>query len=307
MSASVPSSSASVERRVDEVLGLRRRVVVGRLAHPHRPETRLRLAQEVARGAVRRHRARTRRAERPCGLALDDRAAEPERELGDAFLRAPSRRSDRSERPRDAGDVRVVARPVPPPDDLLDEDRHPLALSRPDAARGRRARREERRGPDELDRLDHPAEARVGVELVVRRHLRAVDAGERVLERVLEEARRAQRERRAHVLHQRAQVARRGRPAGSRAGTPSAISSSRRPRSRPAARSPRGRRRTSPSATTVNVGIVTSNGPNASAGERPRRGARGAARRPRGLAAERALADAREPLSRAEARPSNSA
>ncbi len=106
------------------------------------------------------------------------------------------------------GDVGVEAVAVPAADDLLDDHRH-LLVRRGAAgrARGRRARREEGRGVDELDRLDQPAEARLGVGLVVGDHLRGVDAGERLVERVLEQARGAHRQRRVHLARRAPQVA----------------------------------------------------------------------------------------------------
>ena len=127
------------ERRVNEVFRLARRVVLGRIAHPDRPESRLRLSHEIGGGTVRRHRLRPCGTERPGGLSLDDRAAEAEGKLADALFRGRPAEAIERQRPRDAGHVRVVARLVSPADDLLHEDRHALALCPPRPAPGTRA------------------------------------------------------------------------------------------------------------------------------------------------------------------------
>ena len=88
---------------------------------------------------------------------------------------SPRHRNSTSARPREIG---VEAIRVPAPDDLLDDHRH-LLPGLP--ARGGEAfprAREERRGPDELHRLDQLAKAASGVGLVVGDHLGRVEAGE---------------------------------------------------------------------------------------------------------------------------------
>ena len=158
--------------------------------------------------AVRRRRARVGGRVAPGDAAVHDGLAEAEREVDDAVLGARLAGAVEAVGARDAGDVRVEAIAVAAADDRLDDDRHPvvhLAVARHAAVRA--GVLEERGGVDELDRLDQPMEARFRVVLVVGDHLGRVDARERLVEGVLEKTRRADGERRVHLLDQRPQVA----------------------------------------------------------------------------------------------------
>ncbi len=144
----------------------------------------------------------------PAAAAVDDLLAEAERQVHDPVLRAGV--SGRVEVPgaRHAGDVGVEQIAVALPHDLLHDDGHLLLGVRlPGGAPVVARAAEEGRGVHELDRLGQLAEARVGVGLVVGDHLRGVDAGERLVHGVLEQARGAQGERQVRPLHQRAQIA----------------------------------------------------------------------------------------------------
>ncbi len=107
--------------------------------------------------------------------------------------------------PRDAR-VEAVRRSLA--DHLLDDDRHLLVGDGPaDGCRVGLGFGEEGGRVDEANGLDEAGEARVLLDLVVGDHLGAVDAGERVVESVLEQARGADRERGVDAGDQGPQVA----------------------------------------------------------------------------------------------------
>jgi hypothetical protein len=94
------------------------------------------------------------------------------------------------------------------PDDLLDDHRHLLRRRRSiNRVAIRSCGGEERGRIDELDSFDQPAEARVGGVLVVGDHLGGVHPGERVRQRILQQRRRTDGERRVHLFYQTAQIA----------------------------------------------------------------------------------------------------
>jgi hypothetical protein len=63
------------------------------------------------------------------------------------------------------------------------------------------------RGVDELDRFHEPPQTRGSVRLVVRNHLRLVDAGEGFEPVVFQQAARPDRQRRVHLVDQRLEIA----------------------------------------------------------------------------------------------------
>ena len=96
-------------------------------------------------------------------------------------------------------------------DDLLQNDCH-LFFFEP-VGRGPQVRlraRGEHRGVDALDRAHELAQTHLRFGMAVRQHVRFVDAGERLILRVFEEARRPDRERIADDVEQRGQLAHHG-------------------------------------------------------------------------------------------------
>jgi hypothetical protein len=92
-------------------------------------------------------------------------------------------------------------------DQPLDQHRHQLLLDAEGGGFEVVARvLEQGRGVDDLDRLEELGEADVQRRVVVRQHDGGVDAGERLIDRVLEDARRAHRHRFTHTFEVGAEV-----------------------------------------------------------------------------------------------------
>ena len=111
-------------------------------------------------------------------------------------------------RPRDAGNVRIEPVVVLRADDPLKDHRHLLFLEpvrrRPNV--GLRARRKHRR-VHALDGARQLAQPYFRLGMAVRQHVRLVHAGERLILRVFEQARRSDRDRISDDVEERREVA----------------------------------------------------------------------------------------------------
>ena len=171
-------------------------------------ELALALAQPVVERAELGQRQRPRRAEAQRLAPAHHRAPEPQRHRRDAVLGLEVARRVVVRRQADAREVRIVVVLVPPADDLLHDDRHLLLL---DAVGGRLdvalGRARVGRGVDQLDGVAQLVQAHLQVGMVVGQHVGGVDAREGLELAVLQQAARANRQRVAHLVQERLEVA----------------------------------------------------------------------------------------------------
>ena len=144
--------------------------------------------------------ARRARTEVQHASAFDDRPAQAERHRGHAVLGLQRCLRIEVVRPRHAREIGIEPRPVLGADDLLNDDRHLLFFE----AVGRRPQvglgvAQEGRRIHPLHRLHQPRQALVVVGMPVGQHERVVHARERLVLRILEQARRPHRQRPAHL------------------------------------------------------------------------------------------------------------
>ena len=174
------------------------------LAHPavrgpalegKRPELALGRLQHVLDRGELEDVVRVARAEPDAHPALDDRAAHAERDRHHPVPRLHGRRGVEVVGAGHPGEVRVEPPAPRRPHDPLEDHRH-LLLLQPVGGRPEVRLRvlREGRGVDALDRQDRPLDPLADAPGVVRQHQRVVDAGERLVLRVLEQARGAHRE-----------------------------------------------------------------------------------------------------------------
>ncbi len=134
--------------------------IVRRRSHVDRPERVLRRIKQSPARAQRWRRLRARRRVGPAGPTIHHGFPQAQCQAHHAFLRAGAGQRVVAVGTGHPRNLRVEARPVAIPHDLLDDDGHLLpALRDPQASTIRLGRREVRGGVDELDRLCQLGEA----------------------------------------------------------------------------------------------------------------------------------------------------
>ena len=177
------------------------------LVELQRPELALRVLEHVVDRGELDDVPREARAEAQRGQAVHDRAPEAERDGDDAVGRGERRRGIEVVGAGHAGEVGIEAGPAARADDPLEDHRHLLLLQ--PVRRGPQVGLRvlgEGRGVDPLDRPLELFQPHRRVVVVVGQHVRFVHAGERLVLRILEQARRADGERVALLLDERREV-----------------------------------------------------------------------------------------------------
>ncbi len=179
-------------RHLEAVPGLAHPARVARTVQRQRPEAALGRVEQRLEGRVLGPELRIARRETDAGSPFHDRAAETERRGGDAVLGEHRERGVEVVRAGDAREVGIEARSARRPDQPLNDHRHPLLLQPvgggPQIGLGVPV---EGRGVDPPDGDRHRARPLGDARRAVGEHQRVVDAGERQVMRVLEQATRS--------------------------------------------------------------------------------------------------------------------